>query len=161
LQVSGAASNADEQNATSPKHAVADKTLQRRISPPSARENTADTAQHRCLYAKETLFWSSIVALPSPWLRFLRARPAQHVHFWPFDGLAVPVRRSVFVQVNPHSGIGPSRVRAAPQISTTPGVSRSGPLCRSGQISHGMVRTKLTSEERKRADFEGWIFAVS
>ncbi len=36
-----------------------------------------------------------------PWLRFLRRRLAQRVHFWPFDGCAVPAGRSALVEVVP------------------------------------------------------------
>ena len=36
-----------------------------------------------------------------PWLRWLRQETAGRVHFWPFDGFAVPAGRSVVAEVYP------------------------------------------------------------
>ncbi len=36
-----------------------------------------------------------------PWLRWLRRETAGRVHFWPFDGFAVPAGRSVVAEVYP------------------------------------------------------------
>ena len=36
-----------------------------------------------------------------PWLLFLRERLGKDVHFWPFDGLSVPQRRSSIVEAYP------------------------------------------------------------
>ncbi len=36
-----------------------------------------------------------------PWLRFLRQRQGERVHFWPFDGWQIPADRSAVVEVYP------------------------------------------------------------
>jgi hypothetical protein len=36
-----------------------------------------------------------------PWLRFIRERDGQRVHFWPFDGWDIPAGRSVIAEVYP------------------------------------------------------------
>ena len=36
-----------------------------------------------------------------PWLRCIRQRLGEHVHFWPFDGWDIPAGRSAFVEVYP------------------------------------------------------------
>ena len=36
-----------------------------------------------------------------PWLRFIRQRLGDRVHFWPFDGWEIPVGRSVVTEVYP------------------------------------------------------------
>jgi hypothetical protein len=36
-----------------------------------------------------------------PWLRFVRQRVGQRVHFWPFDGWVIPAGRSAVVEVYP------------------------------------------------------------
>lgn len=36
-----------------------------------------------------------------PWLRYLRQRLGEHVHFWPFDGWEIPAGRSALVEVYP------------------------------------------------------------
>ena len=36
-----------------------------------------------------------------PWLRYLRRQLGTRVHFWPFDGWAMPAGRSAVVEVYP------------------------------------------------------------
>ena len=36
-----------------------------------------------------------------PWLRFIRQRLGDRVHFWPFDGWEIPAGRSAVVEVYP------------------------------------------------------------
>jgi hypothetical protein len=36
-----------------------------------------------------------------PWLRYLRQRLGDHIHFWPFDGWEIPAGRSALVEVYP------------------------------------------------------------
>ena len=36
-----------------------------------------------------------------PWLRFIRQRLGQRVHFWPFDGWDIPAGRSAIAEVYP------------------------------------------------------------
>jgi hypothetical protein len=53
-----------------------------------------------------------------PWLRFIRHRLGDRLHFWPFDGWEIPAVL--------HFGADPSPVMAARAISTTPTLSRLG-----------------------------------
>ncbi len=36
-----------------------------------------------------------------PWLRFIRQRMGDQVHFWPFDGWDIPAGRSAIIEVYP------------------------------------------------------------
>ena len=36
-----------------------------------------------------------------PWLRFIRQRLGERVHFWPFDGWEIPAGRSAVAEVYP------------------------------------------------------------
>jgi hypothetical protein len=36
-----------------------------------------------------------------PWLRYVRQRMGQRVHFWPFDGWDIPAGRSAIAEVYP------------------------------------------------------------
>jgi hypothetical protein len=36
-----------------------------------------------------------------PWLRYIRQRLGERVHFWPFDGWDTPARRSAVAEVCP------------------------------------------------------------
>ncbi len=36
-----------------------------------------------------------------PWLRFIRQRLGERVHFWPFDGWDIPAGRSAVAEVYP------------------------------------------------------------
>ena len=37
----------------------------------------------------------------NPWLRYIRQRLGEHVHFWPFDGWDIPAGRSAVTEVYP------------------------------------------------------------
>ena len=61
-----------------------------------------------------------------PWLRFIRQRLGERVHFWPFDGWEIPAGRSAVAEVYPRYGAAASPARAARAISTMPTASRAG-----------------------------------
>jgi hypothetical protein len=53
-----------------------------------------------------------------PWLRFIRQRLGERVHFWPFDGWDIPVGRSAIAEV--------LHARTALVTSMTPTASLAG-----------------------------------
>ncbi|MGL4440044.1 MAG: DUF262 domain-containing protein [Bosea sp. (in: a-proteobacteria)] len=61
-----------------------------------------------------------------PWLRFIRQRLGTRVHFWPFDGWAIPAGRSAIAEFTRPFGRAALPSRGAPAISTTLSASPPG-----------------------------------
>jgi hypothetical protein len=59
----------------------------------------------RCKASKRSISGSRAVAKSThagiPWLRFIRHRLGERVHFWPFDGWDISAGRSAIVEVYP------------------------------------------------------------
>ncbi|MBU6400869.1 MAG: hypothetical protein KGS61_11165 [Verrucomicrobia bacterium] len=96
-----------------------------------------------------------------PWLRFIRQRCGERVHFWPFDGWEMPVGRSVLAEVYPSLWMNrfPRERRTADQhaaFAAAAWMQRSD-----GDDSlRQFLNPPLAPEERTLAQIEGWILGV-
>jgi hypothetical protein len=96
-----------------------------------------------------------------PWLRFLRQRLGRDLHFWPFDGWDIPVRRSAIAEVYPSLW---NRTIACE--SRTP--DQHDAYCIAHWIARAdhdgslatFLRPELTTAQRAIGDVEGWILGV-
>ncbi len=97
-----------------------------------------------------------------PWLRFIRQRLGECVHFWPFDGWDIPTGRSAIAEVYPalwsHSFSHEDRTddqhdaySVAAWLSHADG---------DGSLT-AFLKTKLTPTENELAQVEGWILGVA
>lgn len=97
-----------------------------------------------------------------PWLRFIRQQLGSRVHFWPFDGWAVPEGRSVIAEVYPALWN-----RSFPRQDRTPdqhdaysiAAWMAGADCNGNLASY--FSPNLTPPERAVAQVEGWILGVA
>lgn len=96
-----------------------------------------------------------------PWLRFLRQRHGQRVHFWPFDGWDIPAGCSAVVEVYPalwkHAYAQEGRTSDQHDAYAVATWLR--------QADHdtrlqGALKPNLTGAERTVATAEGWILGV-
>ena len=97
-----------------------------------------------------------------PWLRFVRQRLGERVHFWPFDGWDIPAGRSAIAEVYPalwsrsfaradRTGDQHDAYSIAAWLS---GADRDGSLA-------AFLKPALTPAERTVAQVEGWILGVT
>jgi hypothetical protein len=96
-----------------------------------------------------------------PWLRYIRRRLGDRVHFWPFDGWEVPAGRSAVAEAYPAlvSGLFAREDRTQDQhdaYSLAAWLSRAD---RSGELA-GYLDPALPDIEREVAKIEGWILGV-
>ncbi len=97
-----------------------------------------------------------------PWLRFIRRRLGDRVHFWPFDGWEIPAGRSAIVEVYPalwSRGFALDG-RTGDQhdaYSIAAWLSRAD---RDGRLA-AFLNPSLTPPERTTAQVEGWILGVA
>jgi hypothetical protein len=96
-----------------------------------------------------------------PWLRFLRTRVRDRIHFWPFDGWTVPPGKSAVVEAYPAlwSRSFPRNRRDSHQqdaYSVAAWLSRSD---RDGSLKK-FLSPGLTVHERNLAEIEGWILGI-
>ncbi|HME13763.1 MAG TPA: hypothetical protein VKF79_12910 [Candidatus Acidoferrum sp.] len=96
-----------------------------------------------------------------PWLRYVRERTRERVHFWPFDGWSIPEGKSVVAEVYPalwnHSFAKQERTSDQHDAYAVAEYFRQ-----SGRDG-GLVRLfepRLEPEERRHAQIEGWILGV-
>jgi hypothetical protein len=97
-----------------------------------------------------------------PWLRFICARVGGRVHFWPFDGWAIPAGRSAVVEVYPalwsrafaRAGRDSHQHDAYAVTAWLRTADRDGSLAR-------YVMPALTPAERAVAQIEGWILGAA
>lgn len=97
-----------------------------------------------------------------PWLRFIRRRLGERVHFWPFDGWDIPAGRSVVAEVYPALwSRGFAREgRTGDQhdaYSIAAWLSRAD---RDGSLA-AFLKPDLTAPECTVAQVEGWILGVA
>jgi hypothetical protein len=97
-----------------------------------------------------------------PWLRYIRQRLGERVHFWPFDGWEIPAGRSVIAEAYPAlvSGLFAREDRTQDQhdaYSLAAWLSRAD---RSGELA-AHLHAGLSEVEREVARVEGWILGVS
>jgi hypothetical protein len=96
-----------------------------------------------------------------PWLRFLRQRLGERVHFWPFDGWEVPAGLSAVVEVYPalwkhrwpHDGRNGDQHDAYAVASWLQAADRTGELSQA-------LNPGLSDADRATAEVEGWILGV-
>ncbi len=96
-----------------------------------------------------------------PWLRTIRSRVGERVHFWPFDGWTVPDDASVIAEVYPSlwSRGFPREGRTPDQhdaFSVTEWVRRTD---NEGRLP-SFFNPPLREDERAIAQVEGWILGV-
>ncbi len=96
-----------------------------------------------------------------PWLRFVRQRLGDRVHFWPFDGWEVSPGQTVIAEVYPSlwSRGYPREERTADQhdaYSIAEWMRRSD---QDGSLSD-FFSPSLTPSERTQAGIEGWILGI-
>jgi len=97
-----------------------------------------------------------------PWLRFIRQRLGDRVHFWPFDGWEIPEGRSAIVEVYPalwSRSFAPEE-RTGDQHDAYSIAAWLSSADRGGSLA-GFLGPSLTSSERTVAQVEGWIFGVA
>ena len=97
-----------------------------------------------------------------PWLLHIRQALGNKVHFWPFDGWALPTDRCVIAEIYPSlvSRRFPKQDRR-PDAHDAYAVARW--LAESSQrgILERYAQPPLTQTETRVAELEGWIFGVS
>ncbi len=96
-----------------------------------------------------------------PWLRFLRQRCGPKLHFWPFDGWAVPAGRSAVVEVCPalwRHGYAPEG-RSSDEHDAYTVATWLRTADRLGLLPEALS-PDLTLAERAQAAVEGWILGV-
>ena len=96
-----------------------------------------------------------------PWLRFIRGRLGERVHFWPFDGWEIPVTSSAMAEVYPRlwNRRFPREDRTGDQhdaYSIALWLSRAD---RDGSLA-ACLKPDLTAPEQTIARVEGWILGV-
>ena len=96
-----------------------------------------------------------------PWLRHIRLHAGDHVHFWPFDGWAIPVGRSVVVEVCPclWSGSFPREGRTGDQHDAYSIAAWMRRADRDGSLAE-FLNPHLSAEEHAAARIEGWILGI-
>jgi hypothetical protein len=96
-----------------------------------------------------------------PWLCWLRATLGDRVHWWPFDGWAVPEGKSVVAEVYP--SIFRNRYERAARTGDQQdayAVARwLGETCHRGALEHYFC-PPLTGSEQEMARLEGWILGI-
>jgi hypothetical protein len=97
-----------------------------------------------------------------PWLRFIRQRLGQRVHFWPFDGWDIPAGRSAIAEVYPSlwSRRFANEGRTADQHDAFCIAAWLSRADRDGTLG-GFLKPDLSPAERTVAQVEGWILGCS
>jgi hypothetical protein len=107
------------------------------------------------------VFYSTHAGIP--WLRWLRKKSGNNVHFWPFDGLEVPWGKSVIAEVYPRV----FKRRFESSATFTPDQRDAWLVCqwlrhRDERDCLGpWFRLPLDEDERRQARIEGWMLGVS
>lgn len=96
-----------------------------------------------------------------PWLRYLRQRLGDRVHFWPFDGWDIPAGRSAVVEVYPALWKHAYAIegRTGDQHDAFAVASWLAEADQDGRL-RASLRPNLTPTERMVAMVEGWILGV-
>jgi predicted nuclease of predicted toxin-antitoxin system len=96
-----------------------------------------------------------------PWLRYLRQQVGERLHFWPFDGWAIPPGRSAIVEVYPSlwRKAFPRGDRTDDQQDAYSVAEWMRSADREGTLA-AFLDPSLTHEERTLAQSEGWILGV-
>jgi hypothetical protein len=97
-----------------------------------------------------------------PWLRFIRERCREWVHFWPFDGWEVPAGRSVLAEVYP--SLWTRRFPAERRSGDHHAAYAVAAWLRRAGTDGSLARffnPPLEPKERTLAQVEGWILGVT
>ena len=96
-----------------------------------------------------------------PWLLYLRRQLGERVHFWPFDGWQIPVRRSAVVEVYPAPWKYAFAVngRSADQHDAYSVAAWMRQADLEGQLAR-FLNPELTASQRTVAGVEGWVLGV-
>jgi len=96
-----------------------------------------------------------------PWLRYIRQRLAQRVHFWPFDGWDIPAERSAIAEVYPalFNRTFACATRNPHQHDAWCIAAWLAQADRDGRLA-AYLTPELIPAERKVAAVEGWILGV-
>jgi len=97
-----------------------------------------------------------------PWLRYIRHKVGDRVHFWPFDGWSIPPNRSVIAEVYPvlWSRTFPSAGRTSDQQDAFVTAEWMRRADADGSLEK-FLSPELQAEDRKTAEIEGWILSVA
>ena len=96
-----------------------------------------------------------------PWLRFVRVRLPNRVHFWPFDGWCIPAGRSGIAEVYPalwSRGFA-KEGRTGDQHDAFTIAAWLSRADRDGTLAE-FLKPNLAPPERVVAQVEGWILGV-
>jgi hypothetical protein len=96
-----------------------------------------------------------------PWLLYLRRRLGARVHFWPFDGWAIPAGRSAIAEVYPRlwSASFVREDRTSDQHDACAVAAWLRNADRDGTLA-SYLEPPLPPDERSLAEIEGWILGV-
>jgi hypothetical protein len=96
-----------------------------------------------------------------PWLRFIRHRLGDRLHFWPFDGWEIPAGRSAIAEVYPAlwSRSFARDGRTGDQHDAYTIAAWLSSADRNNNLT-ALLKPDLTPSERTRAQVEGWILGV-
>lgn len=96
-----------------------------------------------------------------PWLRYLRRKRGEAVHFWPFDGWALDNRKHTIAEVYPTlwRHLYPRENRVSDQQDAYVVCRWLAEADRTNTLS-SYCNPQLTPEERSVCQFEGWILGV-
>jgi hypothetical protein len=96
-----------------------------------------------------------------PWLRFIRQQCGERVHFWPFDGWAIPSGRSVVAEVYPSLWMKrfPIEERNRDEQAAYATAAWLRRVDGDGSLSH-FLNPPLEPHERMLARAGGWILGV-
>lgn len=96
-----------------------------------------------------------------PWLRYLRLRLAERVHFWPFDSWQIPSSKSAIVEVYPSLwSRGFAREFRTPDQQDAYSVATWMRQADLGGTLAGFFAPSLTPTEQAVASVEGWILGI-
>lgn len=96
-----------------------------------------------------------------PWLRYIRQRVGERVHFWPFDGWTIPEGRSAIVEVYPAlwSRAFANEGRTGDQHDAFSIAAWLYRADRDGSLAT-FLNPELSPPEHAIAQVEGWILGV-
>lgn len=95
-----------------------------------------------------------------PWLRHLRRKLSDRVHFWPFDGFDVPPGKSVVVEVYPSLWRKQFPFAGTAHEQDAYAVAAWLQRADAGETLSMFFNPALSGNERTQARVEGWILGV-
>ncbi len=97
-----------------------------------------------------------------PWLWHIREAVGDRMHFWPFDGWAVPRAKSVIAEVYPSifRGRYPREDRTVDEQDAYATARWLQETCERGFLER-YFDPPLTENERRIAEIEGWILGIA